>query len=199
MAEWPCANLSPRHRRGAGGAGAFPDLGAQVMNLPWLTILTLVPLFGGIIVAGLGAEQRRLVRGLTLAFSLVGLTGALCLWKHFDAASGDLQFVEKHEWVKSLGIDYFLGVDGLGLLMVMLTAIVVPLSILASGSMFSVPSPHDEGAGKGPGRGESEKTHLLSPALSSSFAGREGVYSRNPPLYYALVLWLQAGLFGTFT
>ena len=78
------------------------------MYLPWLTILILVPLFGGIVVAGLGAEQRRLVRGLTLAFSLVGLTGALCLWKHFDAASGDLQFVEKHDWVKSLGIQYFL-------------------------------------------------------------------------------------------
>ena len=99
------------------------------MNLPWLTILILVPLFGGIVVAGLGAEQRRLARGLALAFSLVGLTGALCLWKHFDAASGDLQFVEKHDWVPSLGIQYFLGVDGLGLLMVMLTAIVVPLSI----------------------------------------------------------------------
>ena len=102
------------------------------MNLPWLTILTLVPLFGGIIVAGVGTEQRRLARGLTLAFSLVGLIGALCLWKHFNAASGDLQFVEKHEWVPSLGIQYFLGVDGLGLLMVMLTAIVVPLSLLAA-------------------------------------------------------------------
>ena len=128
------------------------------MNLPWLTILILVPLFGGIIVAGLGAEQRRLARGLALAFSLVGLTGALCLWKHFDAASGDLQFVEKHDWVPSLGIQYFLGVDGLGLLMVMLTAIVVPLSILASWRI-------------------DDRAHI----------------------YYALVLWLQAGLFGTFT
>ena len=73
-------------------------------GLPWLTILILVPLFGGIVVAGLGAEQRRLVRGLALFFSLVGLTGALCLWKHFDAASGNLQFVEKLDWVKSLGI-----------------------------------------------------------------------------------------------
>ena len=106
------------------------------MNLPWLTIQILVPLFGGIVVAGLGVEQRRLARGLALAFSLVGLIGALCLWKHFHAASGDLQFVEKHDWVPSLGIQYFLGVDGLGLLMVMLTAIVVPLSILASGNMF---------------------------------------------------------------
>jgi NADH:ubiquinone oxidoreductase subunit 4 (subunit M) len=64
----------------------------------------------------------------------------LCLWLHFDAASGDLQFVEKHDWVPSLGIQYFLGVDGLGLLMVMLTAIVVPLSILASGSMILGPT-----------------------------------------------------------
>ena len=145
------------------------------MNLPWLTILILVPLLGGIVVAGLGAEQRRLARGLTLAFSFVGLIGALCLWKHFDAASGNLQFVEKHDWVKSLGIQYFLGVDGLGLLMVMLTAIVVPLSILASGSMFDVRADLPVG---------------------------QDAWQRvptNPSLYYVLVLWLQAGLFGTFT
>jgi NADH-quinone oxidoreductase subunit M len=146
------------------------------MNLLWLTILILVPLFGGIIVAGLGAEQKRLARGLALAFSLVGLTGALCLWMHFDATSGDLQFVEKHNWVKSLGIQYFLGVDGLGLLMVMLTAIVVPLSILASGSMFDV---------------------RADPAMRDQDV-RQRVPT-NPSLYYALVLWLQAGLFGTFT
>ena len=147
------------------------------MNLPWLTILTLVPLFGGIVVAGLGAKQRRLARGLTLAFSLVGLTGALCLWKHFNAASGDLQFVEKHDWVPSLGIQYFLGVDGLGLLMVMLTAIVTTLSIMASGSLFD-------------GRAD--------PALRDQDA-QQRVPTNNPSLYYALMLWLQAGLFGTFT
>ena len=130
------------------------------MNLPWLTILILVPLFGGIVVAGLGAEQRRLARGLALAFSLTGLTGALCLWMHFDAASGGIQFGEgeRHAWVPSLGIEYRLGVDGLGLLMVMLTAIIVPLSILASWRI-------------------DDRAHI----------------------YNALVLWLQAGLFGTFT
>src|ERR1019366_185925 len=178
MAQWPRANLSPRHRRRAGGAGSFPGLGAQGMNtLPWLTILILVPLFGGIIVAGLGAEQRRLARGLTLAFSLVALTGALCLWKHFDAASGELQFNERHAWVPSLGIEYRLGVDGLGLLMVLLTAIVTTLSIMASGSLFD-------------GRAD--------PALRDQDA-QQRVPTNNPSLYYALVLWLQAGLFGTFT
>jgi NADH-quinone oxidoreductase subunit M len=161
-------------------------------TLPWLTILILVPLFGGIIVAGLGAEQRRLARGLALACSLVGLTGALCLWKHFDAASGDLQFVEKHEWVKSLGIQYFLGVDGLSLLMVLLTAIVTPLSILASGSMF------DDRAG-------SLLAIHRSPLPAAGVRGDGGAHGVTRPtqggahIFYALVLWLQAGLFGTFT
>jgi NADH-quinone oxidoreductase subunit M len=127
------------------------------MNHP-LTILTLVPLFGGLVVAGLGAERKNLVRGLSLFFSLVSLTGAVCLWTHFNAASGELQFVEKFDWVPSLGIQYFLGMDGVSLLMVMLTAIVTPLTILVSWSM-------------------NDRAHI----------------------YHALVLWLQAGLFGTFT
>jgi NADH-quinone oxidoreductase subunit M len=171
------------------------------MNLPWLTILILVPLLGGIVVASLGADQKRLARGLALVFSFIGLIGALCLWKHFDAGLGGLQprFDERHAWVPTLGIEYRLGIDGLGLLMVLLTAIVTSLALLASRNIFLIPSPRDEGAGRGPGRGESEKTNLLSPALSSSFAGREGVDSQTPRLYYALILWLQAGLFGTFT
>jgi NADH-quinone oxidoreductase subunit M len=124
----------------------------------WLTILTLVPFLGGIVIAGLGAERKNLVRGLALATSLVGLGGALCMWLHFDPKSGGLQFVEKFDWVPSLGIQYFLGVDGLGLLMVLLTAIVTPLAILASWRMDD-----------------------------------------RPHVYHALILWLQAGLFGTFT
>ena len=124
----------------------------------WLTILTLVPFLGGIAIAGLGSERKNLVRGFALATSLIGLGGALCMWLHFDGKNGGLQFVEKFDWVPSLGIQYFLGVDGLGLLMVLLTAIVTPLAILASWRMDD-----------------------------------------RPHVYHALILWLQAGLFGTFT
>ena len=124
----------------------------------WLTILTLVPFIGGIVIAGLGADRKNLVRGLALATSLVGLGGALCLWLHFDTSKGGIQFPEQFDWVPSLSIQYFLGVDGLGLLMVLLTAIVTPLAILASWRMED-----------------------------------------RPHVYHALILWLQAGLFGTFT
>ena len=124
----------------------------------WLTILTLVPFLGGILVAGLGSERKNLVRSLSLATSLLSLGGAICMWLHFDAKNGGLQFVEKFDWVPTLGIQYFLGVDGLGALMVLLTAMVTPLAILASWNVED-----------------------------------------RPHVFHALVLWLQAGLFGTFT
>ncbi|HZI32087.1 MAG TPA: NADH-quinone oxidoreductase subunit M [Candidatus Binatia bacterium] len=149
----------------------------------WLTILTLVPFLGGIIVASLGAKRVKLVRGFALASSFVGLGGALCLWLHFDSKAGGLQFVERMDWVPSLGIQYFLGVDGLSLIMVVLTAIVAPLAILVSGPLFD-------------GRAGSP----LPTAAGKPEDGAHGVTRpTGPHVYYALILWLQAGLFGTFT
>jgi NADH-quinone oxidoreductase subunit M len=125
---------------------------------PWLTTLVLIPLLGGVGVVCLGAGQPRVARILSLLFSLVALAVALLVWCQFDPAEGGMQFQERGAWVPSLGIEYRLGLDGLGLLMILLTALLVPFSLLAS-------------------RGEMDRA----------------------PVYHALVLWLQAGLFGTFT
>jgi NADH-quinone oxidoreductase subunit M len=143
-----------------------------VSGLPMLTLITLLPLVAGIVVAGLG-EQRKFARGLAFASSLLSLALALALWKSFDATSGQLQFVEKHSWIPSLGVSYFVGVDGLGLLMVLLTAVVTPMAMLASWGRAGSPLP------AGGAHGVTRPT--------------------DSPLYYALILFLQAGLFGTFT
>jgi len=145
-------------------------------GFPWLTLLTLIPLLGGGIVIGLG-EHKKLARGLTLTFSLLALGMTLFLWWSFEAPTGALQFTEKHEWVKSLGIEYSLGVDGLGLLMLLLTAIVTPLALMASNHLFGL---QVTASGDRP-----------KPGLPA-----EG---ENVHIYGALVLWLEAGLFGTFT
>jgi len=129
-----------------------------VTGFPWLTVLTFLPLVGGVLVLGLDRERYRLARGLALAFGGAGLLVALLIGRSFDPASGDLQFVERHNWIPTIGVEYFLGIDGLGLLMVLLSAIVVPMSILAS----------RRNANQG-------------------------------PLYFALILFLQSGLFGAFT
>lgn len=127
-------------------------------ELPLLTLITLVPFVGGILLAGIDAHRATLARRLALIFSLIPLGIALCLWGNFDPAETEMQFVEQHNWIPTLGVEYFLGIDGLGLLMVLLTALVVPFAVFASNNI-----------------------------------------SERVPIYYALMLFLQAGLFGTFT
>src|SRR5258707_926781 len=96
---------------------------------PLLSILTLVPFVGACIVIGLGAENKKLAHWLSIAFSLAALALAVFLWCHFDRASGELQFEERHDWIPTLAVQYHLGVDGLGLLMLLLSAIVVPMAM----------------------------------------------------------------------
>ena len=127
-------------------------------GFPWITVLTLTPLVGGFVVIAVGARRSRLARCLALAFSFVSLALAALIWKHFDPASAELQFAKRHDWISKLGIEYFVGVDGLSLLMVLLTAIIVPMAMLTSSNAVE-----------------------------------------RPPLYHALILFLQCGLFGTFT
>ncbi|HEV2577362.1 MAG TPA: NADH-quinone oxidoreductase subunit M [Acidobacteriaceae bacterium] len=125
---------------------------------PFLSVLTAVPLIGAITILGLGDKQKNRARILALVFSFIALALILILSHGFDSASGQLQFQELHAWIPSLGAEYHLGIDGLGLVMLLLSALVVTMSI----------------------------------AASSQIRERES-------LYFSLVLFLQAGLFGTFT
>jgi NADH-quinone oxidoreductase subunit M len=127
-------------------------------GFPIISVLTFLPLFGAIVLIGLSAEQKKLARWLALGFSFVSLVLAVYLWTRFNPASGDLQFVETYNWIPTLAAQYHVGVDGLGLLMVLLTAIIVPM------------------------------------AMSASWNIEERV-----PIHYSLILFLQSGLFGTFT
>ncbi|HWN96524.1 MAG TPA: NADH-quinone oxidoreductase subunit M, partial [Methylomirabilota bacterium] len=101
------------------------------MNSLLLTILTFVPVIGGVALLLLRTDAR-ITRKLAIAFSFVPLALVAYLWRSFDNNSGALQFVEQHTWVPSLGVDYFLGIDGLGLLMVTLSAAVIPFAIIAT-------------------------------------------------------------------
>ncbi len=95
-------------------------------GIPLLTLLTSTPLLGGFVVLCF----KRTARPLAVAFSLATLLQALHLWLRFDPASGAMQFEEEHAWIPALQVHYHLGVDGLGLLMVLLSALVVPMAQL---------------------------------------------------------------------
>lgn len=129
------------------------------MNLPLLSLLIFAPLAAGLAVTVVPRAAGRLARGVALGGHLLVLLLTLAVLARFDTAAAGLQLVEKHAWVPSLGIDYFLGIDGLGLVCVLLAA-GVPLMAFGFADRIA--------------------------------AGREG-------LFHALLLFLQAGLFGTFT
>jgi len=101
-------------------------------GFPWLTCLTLTPLVGAALIAGLDAKQSIVARRLGLGFQLAALAIAALIWQRFDSGSGDIQFVERYPWIPSVNVEYFLGIDGLGLLMILLTALVLPFGLLAS-------------------------------------------------------------------
>jgi NADH-quinone oxidoreductase subunit M len=123
-----------------------------------LTTLTFLPVAGALLLLAIGDRSKPLTRYIALAFALASLLLTLILWHGFNSAIGTMQFEERYAWVPALNIEYHVGIDGLGLLMLLLSAIVVPIGMAASWKI-----------------------------------------EERVPLYFALMLLLQACLFGTFT
>ncbi|HEX6150009.1 NADH-quinone oxidoreductase subunit M [Nocardioides sp.] len=99
-------------------------------DFPWLTTLIVLPLVGAII-TGYLPSRGVIARQVGLGFALVTLVLAVVMATGFEAGGG-MQFTEQHQWINVFGAHYALGVDGLGLLMVLLTAVLVPIVMVAS-------------------------------------------------------------------
>jgi NADH-quinone oxidoreductase subunit M len=118
-----------------------------------LTLLTVLPLVGAAIALVTGKHAR----AVALITTIASLALALVVWMRLPV-NGSMGLIEQHAWAPSLGIEYHLGVDALGALMLVLSAIVTLMSVDAA-----------------------HRVH------------------HQPGLYFALVLTLEAGLFGSFT
>ena len=93
-----------------------------------LTLLILIPLVGAIVTAFCPAALARLVG---VGFSAATLVLAIVMATQYDVGGG-WQFTEKHDWINLFGAHYALGVDGLGLVMILLTAVLVPIVLVAA-------------------------------------------------------------------
>ena len=97
-----------------------------------LSTITFLPLVGAVAVAFMPRRQEAAVKGLALAVSVLTFVVSLPLYAVFNPAVADYQFVEARTWMPTLGVTYHLGVDGISLLLVLLTTFLMPLTILAS-------------------------------------------------------------------
>jgi NADH-quinone oxidoreductase subunit M len=102
------------------------------MNVPFLTLLVVLPLAGAVLLFMTGRGQDKLVRNIALGVSLATFALSLLMWMKFDPASADYQFVERHAWLPEFGISYHVGVDGISLLLVVLTTFLTPIALLCS-------------------------------------------------------------------
>jgi NADH-quinone oxidoreductase subunit M len=80
-------------------------------------------------------EQAQYIRLGALAGSLLTLGAAVVMWAGFDITNPNLQFVQRGEWIPSYNISYYVGVDGLSMILVVLTAFIVPVAVVASWHM----------------------------------------------------------------
>ena len=102
-----------------------------------LSFLTWLPIFGGIalLIAGDGddASSSRAagMRLLALAVSLLTFVLSIFLYTNFDTATASMQFVERWPWIDTLNVEYFMGVDGISAPLIILTAFMTPLVIIA--------------------------------------------------------------------
>jgi NADH-quinone oxidoreductase subunit M len=100
-----------------------------------LRVLLLLPLFGAIIVALLPGRNPDLIRRATLAATGVVLVFAWSLLGQFDPAVAGIQFYETHAWHARLGSSFSLGVDGFSFPLVLLATLLMPVAVVASGSV----------------------------------------------------------------
>jgi NADH-quinone oxidoreductase subunit M len=101
-------------------------------DFPWLSVLIAVPIIGAVVVQALPRRANPAApKQIALGVSLLTLVLGLVMATGYES-DGGMQFTEQHTWIKSFGAHYAVGVDGVGLTLVLLTVILTPVVLLAS-------------------------------------------------------------------
>ena len=92
-----------------------------------LTSLQLLPLFGALVVGFLPASNAKLVKQVALGFSVLVALVSIVMALSFDKADSALQFTEVRSWISAFNINYAVGIDGMALVLILMTTILVPI------------------------------------------------------------------------
>jgi len=101
-------------------------------SLRLLSLLVFLPTLGAVLLAFIPNKFQGAMRVIALVTTLINFLLSIPLYFAFDGATAAFQFSEGYEWIPSIGASYHIGIDGLSLLMVMLTTFLSPLVILSS-------------------------------------------------------------------
>ena len=99
---------------------------------PILSVMTYIPLLGMIIILALPRNNPNLVRWVAVGVTAIPLALGVYLYLSFDRSTASMQFVEQFDWIKPFNIQYYMGIDGLSIPMVLLTVLLTFLCVIAS-------------------------------------------------------------------
>jgi NADH-quinone oxidoreductase subunit M len=97
-----------------------------------LSLILFSPLIGIVVLLFVNRERRNLIRWIGVGTSVATFILSLFLYAAFDSSVSEMQFIEQYPWITGLDISYFVGIDGLSILLVMLTTFLTPLALIAS-------------------------------------------------------------------
>ncbi len=104
----------------------------NVLQFPILSLIAYLPLLGAVLLLLIPREAKGGIRWTALAFALASFVASLWLPAYFDAATAEMQFVEKFSWIPSLGVTYLFGLDGISIWLVMLTTFLSVIAVICS-------------------------------------------------------------------
>ena len=97
----------------------------------YLTLIMAIPLLGAALIATLPQTKSLLAKQFALGTTLLAAAATILMTVKFERANTDLQFVESYDWIKAFGIKYAVGVDGIALVLILMTALLAPIVVLA--------------------------------------------------------------------
>jgi NADH-quinone oxidoreductase subunit M len=102
------------------------------MNQHYLSIILFTPLAGALLLLLVNKRNENAIRWIANIVALIGFVVSVPLWFWYQPSGADFQFVERAPWIPSVGAEYFLGVDGLSVLLILLTTMMGSIAILSS-------------------------------------------------------------------
>ncbi len=101
-------------------------------NFPLLSLILFTPLAGAVVLLFINKRSENVIRWIANVTAAAGFLVSLPLWFWYDRQNPGWQFVERLEWIPSIGAQYFLGVDGFSVLLILLTTMMGLIAVLSS-------------------------------------------------------------------